>query len=74
MHPDTTILGLTGSLRQQSYNRGLLHAARAVAPGHVAMQLFDLAALPLFNEDLERDGDPPAVRALKARIAAAAPC
>lgn len=66
-----TILGLAGSLRQKSYNRALLHAAQEIAPPHVHMCIFELEGIPMFNEDLEQAGDPPAVQALKASIAEA---
>jgi len=65
------VAALVGSLRQGSYNRGLLRAAQELKPA--AMRLFEvpIGGLPLFNEDLERDGDQPAVRELKAAILAA---
>lgn len=66
-----TILGLAGSLRQKSYNRALLHAAQEMVPPYVQMRIFELASIPLFNEDLEEAGDPPAVQALKGSIASA---
>jgi len=72
MHTGTfTLLGLAGSLRQQSYNRALLYAAQEMVASPVQMHIFELAGIPMFNEDLEEQGDPPAVRALKASIASA---
>lgn len=65
------ILGLAGSLRQQSYNRALLRAAQELTPPNVHIQIFDLNEVPMFNEDLEQGGDPPAVQALKSSIAQA---
>jgi NAD(P)H-dependent FMN reductase len=47
------ILALAGSLRQGSYNRGLLRAAGELAPDWVKVQFFDIGTLPFFNEDLE---------------------
>lgn len=64
-----TILGLAGSLRQQSYNRALIRAAQEIAPPHIQVRPFPLDELPMFNEDLERGEDPAAVQALKAAIA-----
>lgn len=66
-----SLLGLAGSLRQHSYNRALLYAAQEMVPSHVQMRIFELAGIPFFNEDLEEQGDPAAVRALKASIARA---
>jgi chromate reductase len=64
------ILALSGSLRQGSYNRGLLRAAQEVAPEWVEVQFFDIGALPFFNEDLEASGDPEPVRRFKEAITA----
>ena len=65
------ILGIPGSLRRASYNRGLIRAAREDAPDGVDIGEFDLSTIPLFNEDVEAQGDPPPVRALKEQIRAA---
>jgi chromate reductase, NAD(P)H dehydrogenase (quinone) len=61
----TRILGLSGSLRERSYNRALLQAARELAPDGVAIEEFDLAAIPLYNPDVEATGDPQPVAALR---------
>ncbi len=66
-----TFLGVAGSLRSASYNRGLIRAAIELAPAGVTVEPFDLAAIPMFNADLEPAGDPPAVGAFKRAIAAA---
>jgi chromate reductase len=65
-----TILGIAGSLRRASYNRALLRAAQQLVPAHVALDLFDLAEIPLFNQD-EEEKPPPAVVEFKTRIRAA---
>ena len=65
------ILALAGSLRQGSYNRGLLRAAGEFAPDWVKVQFFDISTLPFFNEDLEAAGDPEAVRHFKEAISRA---
>lgn len=65
------ILGMAGSLRQGSYNRGLLRAAQEVAPEGVVIGLFDLALIPPYNADVEARGDPDPVRQLKEDIRAA---
>jgi chromate reductase, NAD(P)H dehydrogenase (quinone) len=62
------ILALAGSLRQGSYNRGLLRAAEELAPDWVEVQFFEIGTLPFFNEDLEAAGDPEAVRRFKEAI------
>jgi chromate reductase len=65
------ILGISGSLRQASWNTALLHTAAGLLTGHE----FSIAAigdLPLMNQDLEKDGKYPApVERLRAEILAA---
>ncbi len=65
------VLGIAGSLRRASYNRGLVRAAAAVAPPGTLVEPFDLAPIPLYDEDLRQRGEPEPVRRLKERIAAA---
>jgi chromate reductase len=72
--PARRVLCLAGSLRRHSWNRLLLLAAAAQAPASLQLELYDaLAAVPLFDEDLEsRDPAGPAgVQALRAAVAAA---
>jgi chromate reductase len=66
-----TVLGIAGSLRRASYNRGLIRAAIEVAPPGMVVRPFELDAIPLFNSDVEAQGDPEPVAALKAAIAGA---
>jgi chromate reductase len=67
-----TIAGLAGSLRERSFNRALLRAARELAPAGVQVEIFDLASIPLYNADLDTDeARPEPVRRLKAAIDAA---
>jgi chromate reductase len=47
------ILGFSGSLREKSYNRMLLQAAQKLAPKEMLIEIFDLANIPLFNQDNE---------------------
>jgi chromate reductase len=53
-HQTFTILGIAGSLRENSYNRAALRAACQLAPAELQFEIFDLAGIPLFNEDDER--------------------
>jgi chromate reductase, NAD(P)H dehydrogenase (quinone) len=66
-----TVLGFAGSLRKGSFNRGLLRAAVEAAPAGMRIETFDLAAVPLYNYDVEAAGDPEGVAAFKAAIRAA---
>jgi chromate reductase, NAD(P)H dehydrogenase (quinone) len=65
------ILGMAGSLRRASYNRGLIRAAVEVAPAGSVIEAFDLGDIPLFNQDVEEAGEPAAVVAFKQAMAKA---
>lgn len=65
------VLGFAGSLRQGSYNRALIHAAQKLAPEAMNFNVIDLDDIPLYNGDVEAQGDPPGVSAFKQAIAAA---
>ena len=57
------LLALCGSLRAVSMNAALLRATARLAPTGVTVTIFDgLAALPLFNPDLEHDMPSPVTR------------
>src|SRR3990167_438989 len=60
-----SVLGFAGSLRQGSYNRALLRAAQGLVPDGMVLETFDLAAIPLYNSDVEAAGDPQGVAAFK---------
>ena len=62
------IIGLAGSLRQGSLNRALLRAAQAEAPDGMEIEIFDLAEVPLYNGDVEGEGDPEPVARMKQAI------
>ena len=70
MEKTLTILGIAGSLRRASYNRGALRAAQELVPEGAKIEIFDLDGIPPFNQDEERN--PPAkVKELKERVRAA---
>ncbi|SCL68465.1 NAD(P)H-dependent FMN reductase [Micromonospora citrea] len=68
---DISVLALSGSLRDASFNTALIHAARRLAPEGMTIERYEgLGAIPPFNEDVE--AEPPApVTDLRERIAAA---
>jgi chromate reductase len=66
--PKVRILGISGSLRKGSYNTALLRAVQQVTPDDVEVTIFDLVGIPLYNGDVEVEGDPDTVVALKAAI------
>ena len=61
------ILGIVGSLRQDSYNAFALKAAQTLVPEGAALELIELHGIPLYNQDDEMS-PPPAVQAFKQRI------
>ena len=65
---DLSVLGIAGSLRAGSFNRSLLRAAQELAPAGMEITAFDLAQIPLYNGEVEAQGDPEPVAALKAAI------
>ena len=62
------VVALVGSLRRHSFNRGLLRAAQELKPESMRIVEASIASLPLYNEDVEREGDPSAVQAFKSAI------
>lgn len=58
MDQQTRILGISGSLRRDSYNSAALRAAVTLAPEGAIIETFTLDGIPLFNQDDERN--PPA--------------
>ncbi len=62
------ILAFAGSLRNGSLNKSLLRAAEELAPENLTITIFDLDEIPLFNSDLEAEGDPKRVTEFKEAI------
>ena len=60
------LLGITGSLRLKSTNKGLLRAAGASLPAGVSMAIADLSDIPFYNQDITEK--PAAVRRVLAQI------
>lgn len=46
------LLGIAGSLRQASTNKGLLRAAQSSLPDGVSLAVADLGDVPFYNQDL----------------------
>jgi len=64
------ILGFSGSLRKDSYNKSLLRAALELLPKDAELEVFDLEGIPLYNQDLENQ-PPERVKEFKSSIRAA---
>ena len=66
------LLGISGSLRKQSWNTALLRAAQSLLPPDVTLDIATLHGIPLYDGDAEQaQGIPQAVTDLKQRIIAA---
>lgn len=66
-----TILALSGSLRQASFNTALLRAASGLCPAGVQLDVRTLHGIPLYDGDVEAQGVPAAVTVLAQAIQAA---
>jgi chromate reductase, NAD(P)H dehydrogenase (quinone) len=63
------VLGITGSLRRDSLNRALLRAAAERLPAEAELVEFErLQEIPPYDADVETEGTPEAVEALRAAI------
>lgn len=66
------LVALCGSLRKQSFNRSLLHAAAELMPADVQLEHAEIGEIPLYNQDvLDQQGFPAPVQRLIDAIAAA---
>jgi len=68
---DIKVLGICGSLRKGSFNMMALRVAQGLAPEGMTIDIADISAFPLYNEDVKAQGFPPAVQTLRDQIAAA---
>src|SRR4051794_32595589 len=67
----TSILGISGSLRKDSFNTSLLRAAEPLMPDGATLITRTLHGIPLYDGDVEAAAFPPEAEALKKAIAAA---
>jgi chromate reductase, NAD(P)H dehydrogenase (quinone) len=66
------VLGISGSLRQDSYNTGLLRAAANVLPPAAELSFYEgLKAVPPYDADDDGEHAPAAVRELREALATA---
>jgi chromate reductase len=66
------VLGISGSLRRDSYNSGLVRAAADLLPSGAELEVFDgLKAIPPYDADDDVELAPAPVTALRDAIAAA---
>ena len=68
MSSDLHLLAIVGSLRSASVNRRVMESAVTLLPVGVTLTELPIAAVPMFDGDLEAAGDPAAVTALKQAV------
>ena len=62
------VIAFTGSLRTGSYNKLVLKAAMELKPAEMEIESFDIAPIPVYNEDVREKGFPPAVEVFREKI------
>ena len=66
-----TIIGMSGSLRKNSFNAGLLRAAAELVSSDTRLEILSIREVPLYDGDVEdASGVPAAVQNIKDRVAA----
>jgi chromate reductase, NAD(P)H dehydrogenase (quinone) len=65
------LLGISGSLRAQSYNSGALSVVGSVLPEDMEFDVASLSDLPFYNADVEQRGFPGAVESFRRSATAA---
>jgi chromate reductase, NAD(P)H dehydrogenase (quinone) len=65
------LIAMSGSLRAGSYSNAVLETLRDTFADRAALTIWDLAAIPAYNQDFEGDKRPAPVKALLAAIDAA---
>jgi chromate reductase, NAD(P)H dehydrogenase (quinone) len=68
---ERTVAVLVGSLRKASYNRKMALALEQLAPDHMKLAIVEIRDLPLYDEDLEAAGAPPAWVTFRTAVRAA---
>ncbi|HEU5450791.1 MAG TPA: NADPH-dependent FMN reductase [Terriglobales bacterium] len=64
------LLGIAGSLRREAFSKAVLRGVVDALAGKAKIDVFDIAEIPLYNQDVEAEGAPEAVQRLREAIAA----
>jgi chromate reductase, NAD(P)H dehydrogenase (quinone) len=62
------VIGIAGSLRKASTNKGLLRAAAAVLPDDLELEVVDISNFPHYNGDVDDSGPPEIVKQVSEKI------
>lgn len=68
MMAGVSLLGLSGSLRAESYSTGVLRSVADRLPGGTELLIHEYNSLPLYNQDVDGAAVPGAVTALRRAI------
>jgi chromate reductase len=68
---DLKILGISGSLRKNSYNTAALHTCAELMPAGMKMTYARIEDIPLFNQDVYDAALPESAKRFRAEVAAA---
>jgi chromate reductase len=66
-----SLIGMSGSLRAGSFSNAILATLRDHVADRADLKVYDLAPIPLYNQDFEGERRPPAVKQMLADIEAA---
>ena len=66
-----SLIGMSGSLRAGSFSNAILQTLREKFADRADLKVYDLAPIPLYNQDFEGEKRPPVVKQMLADIAAA---
>lgn len=64
-----SLLGIAGSLRREAFSKAVLRGVVDALAGKVRIDVFDIAGIPLYNQDEDGEQVPEAVRRLRHEIA-----
>jgi len=62
------LVGISGSLRAQSYNSGVLREVGSLLPDGMTFVHASIAELPFYNADVEQQGLPASVESLRREV------
>src|SRR4051812_7435993 len=74
MDSELHFVGMSGSLREKSFNTSVLNASFSLLPGSVTLEIASIADIPLYNADFDVPAvneRPPAVKLFRDILARA---
>lgn len=65
------IIAISGSLRKNSFNTGLIRSAIELKQGSIDIEYFDIKDIPLYNSDIDGENKPQSVLELSKKVSEA---